>query len=697
MLARRILVVEDSLDQAEHIRRLLEAEGYQAEVANNGQKALERVHSTPFDLILSDVVMSDMDGYALCQALKSEPQTKWLPFVFLTERKAALDIIKGLAHGADNFIPKPFEDDYLVQRIRRIFEHLELRSQGYRDTEVTLQVDGREVVITPDRQQIVELLLATSEELHQVNARLDAYNKNLEAEVEIRTEQLRQAEVKYRMLVEQLPAVTYIAAANAAGQMHYVSPQIEPLLGFSPAEWLSRPELWAEQLHSADRQRALAEYAHSVANRTGFSTEYRLLRRDGREVWVRSEGTVILDEAGRPQWVQGIMIDVTERKRAEEELQRQREALLRAEKVTTMSQILAGVAHELNNPLAVITSYTELLREMTLGGPLGDRVEKLYRSVQRCARIVKNFFALARQHPTERQKVQINDIIRETLELLTYSLRVDDVEVRMDLEEQLPPLWADPHQLHQLVVNLVSNAHRALQEAPRARRLTVSTAYDPSQSRVVVAVADTGPGIPPELKTRVFEPFFTTKPAGQGTGLGLTLCQGIVEGHGGTIRLESSPGEGALFIIELPVSTAAVVAPEASASTTPESLQGRTILVVDDEPDVLEVLAEVLTLESYEVDTAANGIVALRKVEERTYDLILSDLRMPELDGPGFYHELERRHPALCRRMVFLTGDTLSPETQAFLAGAAVPTLSKPFSLADIRHITQQMLQAGNT
>jgi CheY-like chemotaxis protein len=322
-------------------------------------------------------------------------------------------------------------------------------------------------------------------------------------------------------------------------------------------------------------------------------------------------------------------------------------------------------------------------------------VEKLYRSVQRCARIVKNFFALARQHSTERQKAQLNDIITETVELLTYSLQVDDVEVRMDLEEQLPPLWADPHQMHQLVVNLVSNAHRALREIPRARRLTVSTAYDPGQSRVVMAVADTGPGIPPELRTRVFEPFFTTKPAGQGTGLGLPLCRGIVEGHGGMIRLDSTPGEGARFVIELPASTAALEAPEMPASVTPESLQGRTILVVDDEPDVAEVLAEVLMLEGHQVDTAANGVVALRKVEERTYDLILSDLRMPELDGPGFYRELERRHPALCRRMVFLTGDTLSPETQAFLASTAVPTLNKPFALADIRHLTQYMLQAG--
>jgi PAS domain S-box-containing protein len=696
MLARRILVVEDSLDQAEHIRRLLEGEGYQAEVASNGRKALERVHSIPFDLILSDIVLSDMDGYTLCQSLKSEPQTKWLPFVFLTERKSALDIIKGLAHGADNFIPKPFEDDYLLQRVRRIFEHLELRSQGYPDTEVTLQVDGHHVVITPDKQQIVELLLATTEEIHQLNARLDAHSKNLEVEVQVRTHQLREAEAKYRLLVEQLPVVTYIAASDAAGHMLYVSPQIESLLGFSPDEWLARPELWAQQLHPEDRQRVLAEYAHSVANRTGFSTEYRLLTRHGREVWVRSEGAVILDDAGQPPRIQGIMIDVTERKRAEEELQRQREALFHAEKVTTMGQILAGVAHELNNPLAVVASYTELLREMTLDGLMAERVEKVYRSVQRCARIVKNFFALARQHPTERQQVQLNDIITETMELLAYSLRVDGIDLRIDLGEQLPALWADPHQLHQVIVNLVSNAHRALREVTRARRLTLSTSYDVSQSRIVLTVGDTGLGIPPELKARIFEPFFTTKPAGQGTGLGLPLCQGIVEGHGGTMRVESTPGEGSLFVIELPITRAPVTASEMQVTATQGSLQGRAILVVDDEPEVAEVIAEVLSIDGYQVDTAGNGVAALRKVAERTYDLIFSDLRMPELDGPGLYHELERHHPALCRRVVFLTGDTLTPETQAFLAGVPVPTVSKPFTLAEIRRITQHMLQAGN-
>jgi PAS domain S-box-containing protein len=602
--------------------------------------------------------------------------------------------MKGLALGADNFIPKPFQDDYLVQRIHRIFEYLELRLQGYAEMQVSLRLGDRQVIITPDKQQIVELLFSTYEELCQVNARLDEHSRNLEVEVQSRTHQLREAEAKYRMLVEQLPAVTFIAALDAMGQLLYVSPQIEPLLGFSADEWLADPSLWTKQVHAADQQRIVAEYARSVGDRTGFSTEYRMLARDGREVWVRTEATVILDDTGHPKSVQGIMFDITDRKRAEEELEQQREALYQTEKVATMGRLLAGVAHELNNPLAVVNCYAELLGEQTRGGPLAERVEKVSQAAQRCVRLVKSFLTLARQHPPERQEVQLNDTIKEALELMAYPLRVDGIEMHSQLAEELPPIWADPHQLHQVVVHLVSNAHQALRESMRPRQLMVSTCYDPSRSLVHLGVADTGPGIRPELQDRIFEPFFTTKPSGQGTGLGLPLCQGVIEAHGGSIRVESRPGEGTLFSVELPIAARPTDVSEVRMDDTPASPQAGAILVVDDEPDVASVLAELLMIDGHQVDTAANGAVALRKLRERAYDLILSDLRMPEMDGPGLYQAIERHHPALSRRMIFMTGDALSPETQGFLAGTAVPSVSKPFSVQEIRRVIQQMLQA---
>ncbi|MBI3325345.1 MAG: hypothetical protein HYZ81_01385, partial [Nitrospinae bacterium] len=226
--------------------------------------------------------------------------------------------------------------------------------------------------------------------------------------------------------------------------------------------------------------------------------------------------------------------------------------LVQTEKLATMGQLLAGVAHELNNPLSVVLGQTALLRATAGNGPLVERAEKIANAAARSARIVQNFLAIARQRPPERQRVRLNRVIQDAVELLAYPLRVDNVEVRWELADDLPPLWADPHQLHQVAVNLISNAHQALRESSPPRWLTLTTRTDLSRGRVVLEVADTGPGIAPEIQTRIFEPFFTTKPPGQGTGLGLSLCQGIVVAHGGTIGVESQVGQGTVFVVELP-------------------------------------------------------------------------------------------------------------------------------------------------
>jgi len=235
-----------------------------------------------------------------------------------------------------------------------------------------------------------------------------------------------------------------------------------------------------------------------------------------------------------------------------EALQMAQTRLVQTEKLATMGQLLAGVAHELNNPLSVVLGQAALLGEMTAGGPLAARAAQICQAAERCARVVKNFLSLARQHPPERRFVQLNQIIQEAVELLAYPLRVDNVDVCLALAHDLPTLWADPHQLHQVMVNLIANAQQAMHETPQRRQLTLTTRFEVVSQRVSVAVADTGPGIPPELREQIFEPFFTTKPPGAGTGLGLSLCQGIVEGHEGTIHVESQPGQGTVFVVELP-------------------------------------------------------------------------------------------------------------------------------------------------
>ena len=369
-----------------------------------------------------------------------------------------------------------------------------------------------------------------------------------------------------------------------------------------------------------------------------------------------------------------------------QQLQAQGEALHQAEKVAVMGQLLAGVAHELNNPLTTITGYTGLLqRRAEAGSAAESSLSKIAASAERCARIVRNFLALARQYPPERQRVWLNTVVEDAADLVAYALRVDSVELHMQLSPTVPRMWADPHQLQQVVINLLTNAHQAVRDTPPPRRITVTTQYDAGSDRLSFQVSDTGPGVPPELLSRIFDPFFTTKPPGEGTGLGLSLCQGIIEGHGGSIRIQSLDGHGATFVVELPVGNPPSLVPAAPRTETGEPGRAATILVIDDEPDVAALLADLLKEDGHRVDVVSNGTDGLRSVQEQAYDVILTDVKMPGLDGQGFYEALERTCPGLQHRVVFITGDTMAAATRDFLAQTGVRSVSKPFGLGEIR------------
>jgi CheY-like chemotaxis protein len=307
-------------------------------------------------------------------------------------------------------------------------------------------------------------------------------------------------------------------------------------------------------------------------------------------------------------------------------------------------------------------------------------------------RIVRNFLALARQRPPERSDVWLQQIVAGAIELLAYELRTDTVEIVVDFDRDIPRLSADPNQLHQVLVNLIANAHQALRRRPQPRTITVAVRHDAARARVRVEVTDTGPGIPPEIQARIFEPFFTTKPPGEGTGLGLSLCRGIIEEHGGTLEVESEPGRGSTFTIDLPIVATPLATPAKEVSETLPPVGRKRLLVIDDEAEVAAVMAEALEREGHTVDVASNGAVALDMMAGAAYDLILTDTKMPVLDGEDFYEELRRRFPALGGRIIFLTGDVLSQEKRAFLDRTGAPVLMKPCDLAEVRRLVHRVL-----
>ncbi|NUR35863.1 MAG: response regulator [Gemmatimonadaceae bacterium] len=369
--------------------------------------------------------------------------------------------------------------------------------------------------------------------------------------------------------------------------------------------------------------------------------------------------------------------DVTENRRLAEQL-------LQQEKLAAVGQLVSGVAHELNNPLAGVMAFSELL---LTSGAVHDpdarhAVETIHHEATRAAKIVSHLLTFARQRSAERTDADLNAIVTDTVALRRYALHAAQIELEVLLDPELPRTWADPFQLQQVVLNLLGNAEQALAEWDGTRRITVWTRRDGDQ--LVIGVADTGPGVAPEQRDRIFNPFYTTKPVGQGTGLGLSISDGIVREHGGQIRVESQPGEGATFLIELPLLTTAPRARPVPQAPQPVASAGRRVLVVDDETAMRSAISTFLTSLGHTVTSTSGGVEARALLDANEYDVVLLDLRMPDLGGDTLYEELRDRDPRHARRVVFVTGDVQSDQTRRFLARAERPVVGKPFQLDDL-------------
>jgi CheY-like chemotaxis protein len=294
------------------------------------------------------------------------------------------------------------------------------------------------------------------------------------------------------------------------------------------------------------------------------------------------------------------------------------------------------------------------------------------------AKIVRNLLYFARQRPPERTSVDVQEALEQTLALRLNQLALSSISVQREYTEDLSPIAADAQQLQQVFLNLLLNAEQAILGAARPGTIIVRTAHGPTPDTVVAQIADDGPGIASEDLARVFEPFYTTKEVGQGTGLGLSVSYGIVQEHGGRLTVESRPG-ATTFTVELPVRSAGPRMPVAPAVAAVEA-DGRPALVVEDEPAVLDLVVTLLTDSGWRVDVAAGGKVGLERVKARRYDLIVSDIRMPEGGGDEFYKKAVDHDPELSRRFLFITGDTANPSAWRFLKDAKVPVLEKPFA-----------------
>jgi signal transduction histidine kinase len=388
-------------------------------------------------------------------------------------------------------------------------------------------------------------------------------------------------------------------------------------------------------------------------------------------------------EGTRVSKVLALVRDVTDQRRTEAQLQQ-------AEKLAAIGQLVSGVAHEINNPAAIISGFAQTMLLDDLKAEHRDMAKTIHDEATRIGRITQNLLAFARAGGKERALIDLNDTIRRTFALRSYHLSTLNIAVTLDLDASDPRIWANASEVQQLLLNIVINAEQALVTIDPPRTITIRSSA--AEHDVRLEIADNGPGIPEDIRARVFDPFFTTKPEGVGTGLGLSICYGIARDHGGRISLESERGQGAKFVVELPRDPRTTPRPP-SDTRLPGGTPARrvSVLLVDDEASLRTALLQFLTRRGLDATGVGDGAEALRVLKARPFDVIVSDVRMPGMGGRAFIEQLKLERPELVPRVIFSTGDAFERETASLLQESGAPTVSKPFDFSTLERLIRDL------
>jgi two-component system cell cycle sensor histidine kinase/response regulator CckA len=651
--AGRVLIVDDERPNRQLLEVMLSPEGYLLWTAASGEEALAIVAQQPPDLILLDIMMPGMDGYAVAIAIKGNPATKSIPIIMVTALDDRDARMLGLRAGAEDFLTKPVDRAELCVRVRNL-----LRLKAYSDYH-------------------------------------DKYSQMLEDEVGSRTVDLVESERLYRSTFDAAPVG--IVHLGLDGQWLRVNQRLCDLLGYSREELQGcavRELLQSEAV--AGEAEGLRQMAAGTLDRHVVD-EKRYRRQDGTFMWARINLSVHRDSEGQFQRFISVVEDITERRALEAQFRQ-------ANKMDAIGQLASGVAHDFNNLLTVILGFSEIIsKDTTLASEHREDLDEVILAARRAAVLTKQLLAFSRQQVMNAAPLDVNGLIKEMAGMLERLIG-EHVEVTLNLAPTLPLVLADRGQLEQVVMNLVVNARDAM---PGGGRVTIETKEVELEDSifhdetivpgpyVMLAVTDTGTGMSQDTQRHIFEPFFTTKKTGEGTGLGLSTVYGILKQSKGHIWVYSEPGHGTTFKVYLPHSDRDVALRDARpVITAPAKKASETVLLVEDEAGVRQLSKRILDDAGYRVLEAANGDDAekLFALHADAIDLVVTDVIMPRCGGPELVSRLQVHTPAL--KVLYMSG--YSQQSAARKAGitGSLPFVQKPFTAAEfVRHVRDALNQ----
>ncbi|WNM61329.1 response regulator [Candidatus Nitrospira neomarina] len=675
----RILIVDDKKENLYLLDFLLKGNGYEVETANNGAQALEKLHVKNFDLIVSDILMPVMDGFQLCRNVKKEEQLKAIPLVFYTATYTdEKDEEFALGLGADRFIRKPKEPDEFMKIIKGI---------------VSDRKQGKVISKPPDSQDEKEVFQLYSERLVM---KLEKKMLDLEKEItERKHAEERQAE--FGRILETSLNELYVFDGETL-RLILVNKGARENLGYSMEELrcLSLPNL-LEEVSPGPLREQLEALRIGNQHRVQFISAHR--RKDGTTYPVEMHLECSTFESS-PVFV-GIVLDITERQKAEEALNQAETQLRQAQKMEVMGVLAGGIAHDFNNILSAILVYADLSMHLVQKeSRIYSNLQEVLAAGKRAKDLVRQVLAFSRQSEQGQRPIQLRPIIQEALSLLRASLPAT-IEVQQHYNTESDVILADPTQIHQVMMNLCTNAYHAMRKKGgilkiRLESIEVTSEVAASQlhqnpgAYVRITVADTGLGMASEVREQIFKPYFTTKEESGGTGLGLAIGHSIITKYGGVIRVESAPEQGTVFEIDLPH----LDVPAAVETPSEDSIPGGSghILFVDDEEVLAFLWKQALEDLGYTVEVRTSSVEALEVFRNApdAFHAVITDMTMPHMTGEVLAREVLQIRPNI--PIILCTSFDQSSESMKGQATGIKTCLRKPLLIRDLAIALHQVL-----
>lgn len=672
----RILIADDVEENRYMLQMLLTGHGHEVLVARNGMEALEMARAGNPDLILSDVLMPQMDGFELCRQCKRDDDLAGVPFVFYTATYTdPKDRDFGLSLGADRYLVKPLEPDCLMRLIGEVLD----RDRGrVREPGV-----GEEDYLRSHNEALIRKLEAKMAQLEEANGRLLR-------EVEER----RQAETRLQRLHAAIEnAVECVVISDVFGTVEYVNPAFEKSTGFSRYEMMGRSATGGE---SAGEKEQFLRRLWNVC-RTGGAERGQLQhsRADGQRIEFETVVSPIFDADGELTGYVSILRDITERRKLEEQLRQ-------AQKMEAIGTLAGGIAHDFNNILSIIFGYVDLLSaEVDEGSETWQNLRAVLTACNRARNLVGQILTFSRKAERMLVPTDLCMLLKEDAKLLRAALpSTIQIRIRLGTPEEATVL-GDPVQLHQMILNLATNALHSMRQKGGLLEMAlreVEIGEEEAQRHPdlaagrfwLLAVSDTGTGMDEATTARIFEPFFTTKTPGEGTGLGLSVVHGIVRGHGGAIVVDSEVGRGSTFSVYLPAAETEG-APAWENDRAPLPGGSERILFVDDEVRVADVGERMLRRFGYEVTTELSGVAALEtfRTNPFAFDLVITDQTMPYLTGRDLAAEILGVRPDL--PIILCTGFSPDVQEEETMPGIR-KVLIKPLSMKSLVGAVREVL-----